>query len=874
VTSVNGTDAAGDTVLAAASITTAAAQSITGTASTPENLSGMILSVLQNPPSPVPGGLNPNWPYTVTEAAFGSGYGTAPDQMTWTPLGTRLRDWSEESGMQFELAALESSQGQLELDNFDGALSPANPGSPWYPNVVPGTPVRFRMVTPAANRWYVWQRNVERWPQQWDAELRGVSNTVITDQWSVINRELPTPYRADLLADAPGWWWPCDDPAVLSPVSLVNAAPPSAAPLAIRTAPGGLAAAISVGFGGGSGSGTFEFSAVQAFAADSGFMYGDPDSAAWSQTGCGTVSTGRYLQCQDAGFPPLSGGVTIEAWRNYTWLQTAPPNANIAFGPQGQPTGELYIWDITSGGPGGTSLAHLSLDSSGHLRITAGGSATTVYSGSDLRNTTWFGVTVTLTTTRWECWLNGGITAHASGSVSVGSSWDTLTLNANSDGTAGIGNPMIAHNAVFGSVLPAPRVISHYVAAYTAFGQLPQPSGLTGQFLPTHSHAPDGNQYTGIFFQPPAPFQFNNSTLAAYVTAAGGGDESAVVLPEFWDWCQSVGSGSGAAGDFAWLTATGPAAPGYNWYTSSGSGDEKLAGSTVANSLFVNSYGSGAAAPAAATPGGDTVQNRVERLLASGGVTSPARCIDAAGAAVVAALDTGGQAAGAALGSVVSSDSGLLFMNSLSNLMYFSRPRLAAMPIRWQLGDSIGAGQIPFQFAGGDDAGLDTDPQRVMNVIQVTQFDVTGAQGTGAAAGSAETSGVLVFAPDAARHAGIVASQAQNGPVEAKTTSYLQSQALIQSQANWLFDEFGRARQRITNLTVRAEAASGICPAAWLFVLGANVGDVFSASFTPPGQPAFTGTWRISKIVRRRISFDQGEASISVIGDVYTSEWS
>jgi hypothetical protein len=586
------------------------------------------------------------------------------------------------------------------------------------------------------------------------------------------------------------------------------------------------------------------------------------------------VSTGRYLQCQDAGFPPLSGGVTIEAWRNYTWLQTAPPNANIAFGPQGQPTGELYIWDITSGGPGGTSLAHLSLDSSGHLRITAGGSATTVYSGSDLRNTTWFGVTVTLTTTRWECWLNGGITAHASGSVSVGSSWDTLTLNANSDGTAGIGNPMIAHNAVFGSVLPAPRVISHYVAAYTAFGQLPQPSGLTGQFLPTHSHAPDGNQYTGIFFQPPAPFQFNNSTLAAYVTAAGGGDESAVVLPEFWDWCQSVGSGAGASGDYAWLTATGPAAPGYNWYTSSGSGDEKLAASTVANTLYVNSYGSGAAPPAAGTPGGDTVQNRVERLLASGGVTSPARCIDAASAAVVAALDTGGQATGAALGSIASSDSGLMFMNSLGSLVYFSRPRLAAMPIRWQLGPNIGAGQIPYQFAGGDDAGLDTDPQRVVNVIQVTQFDVTGAQGTGAAAGSAETSGALVFAPDAARHAGIVASQAQNGPMESKTTSYLQSQALIQSQANWLFDEFGRARQRITNLTVRAEAASGICPAAWLFVIGANVGDVFSASFTPPGQPAFTGTWRISKITRRRISFDQGEASISVIGDVYTSEWS
>jgi len=883
VTAANGVDHSGDAVLAAASITTASAQSISGTASSSENLSGMILSVLQHAPSPVPGGINPNWPYLLFEAAFGSGYGTPADQMTWVNLqsianGMRLRDWSESTGIQYELSALESSEGTLELDNPDGFLSPANPASPWYPSVVPGTPVRIRAVTPAASRWYVIQRNVERWPQQWDEQLRGVANTVINDQWSVINRELPTPYRAEVVADAPYAWWPADDPAVLAPVKLVNAAPGNSAPLQILTAPGGLSASISVGIAGDGGSITFDFSAVQAFAADSGWMYGDPDSSAWSQTGCGTVSTGRYLQCQDANFPPLSGGITIEAWRNYTWLQTAPPNPNFSHGPQGQPTGEIYIWDITSGGPGGTSLAHLSLDTSGHLRITVGGSSTTVYSGSDLRNATWFGVTVTLTTTKWECWLNGGIAAHASGSVSAGSAWDTFTINGNSNGTAGIGNPEVSHNAVYPVVLPAPRVMAHFTAAYTAFGQMPQPSSLTGQFIPTLSYAPDGNSHTGTFFKPPTTIVGTNSTLAAYVTASGGGSESAVVLPEFWDWCQAVGSGQGSAGDYAWLTASGPAAPQYNWYTGSASGGEQLATTTLANTLFVNSYGSGAAPPAAATPGGDTVGNRLERILQAGGVTSPARCIDAASAAVVAAIDIGGQASGAALGNIVSSDSGLLFMNSAGNLVYFSRPTLAAMPVRWQLGGNIAAGQIPFEFApggaGGGDAGLDTDPQQVRNVIQVTQFDVTGAQGTGAASGSAETSGALVFAPDASRYAGVLASQQQNGPCEAKTTSYLQSQASIQSQANWLFDQFGTARQRVTNLTVRAEAASGICPAAWLFVLGANVGDVFTASFTPPGQPSFTGTWRISKITRRRISFADGEASISIIGDVYTTEWS
>ena len=875
VTATNGTDATGDTVLAAASITTASAQSIAGSASSSENLSGMILSVLQHAPSPVPGGINPNWPYLFFEAAFGSGYGTAPDAMTWTNLqtignGMRLRDWTESTGVQYELGALESSEGQLELDNPDGALSPGNSSSPWFPDVQPGTPVRIRAVTAAADRWYVIQRNVERWPQQWDEQLRGVANTVINDQWSVINKELPTPYRAEVLNDVPYAWWPCDDPATNNTTSLVNAAPGNSLPLQITIAPGGLASTVNVGTPGDGASYSFDFSAVQQFAQDSGWMYGDPDSAAWQQTGTGSAATGRYLQCTDANFPPLATGVTVEGWWNFTWAKTAPPNANFQFGPDGQPAANLVLWELNTGS---AAVATLFLDSSGHLRFTFGGSTTTVYSGADLRNVTWFGATVTMTATTWTAWLNGGVVAKVSGSGSATSAWSVFTANAVAAGTSGIGNPEVSHLAVYGTALPAPRVMAHFVSAYTAAGQLPQPSAPTLQFIPTQSPAPDGIMHTGTFFKPPTAIIGTNSTLSAIVTGTGGGLTSAPAIPSTWDWCQSTGSGAGSAGDYAWLQASGPAAPEYSWYTAAGSGNENLASTTVANSLFVNSYGSGADPPTVASPLGDTVGNRLERLLQAGGVTTPARCIDAASAAVVAGLDTGGQASGAALGAIVSSDSGLLFMNSAGNLMYFGRDRLAVMPVRWQLGDDVAGGQIPYQFTGGDDAGLDTDPQRVQNVIQVTQFDVTGAQSAGAAAGSAETSGPLVFAPDASRYAGVLASQEQNGPCEAKTTSYLQDQTLIQAQANWLFDEFGNARQRVTNLTVRAEASSGICPAAWLFVLGANVGDVFTASFTPPGQPSFTGTWRISKITRRRISFAEGEASVSVIGDVYTTEW-
>lgn len=877
VTASNGVDHTGDAALAVATITTNLAQVVNGTASTAENLSGMLISVLENAPSPVPTGpgANPDWTYLTVEAAFGSGYMTPADEMSWTNLqtfanGMRLLSWDESRGIQYELDALESTEGQSLLQNPDGWLSPFNPASPWYPNVVPGTPLRLRGVAPGENRWRVIQVNIERFPQTWDEMLRGQSNTVTTDLWSVINKELATCYRAEVQGE-PSLYaqWPCDDSSVNNPTVLVNAAPGNALPLQILTAPAGLASSVTVG--GGTGF-VFEFSAVQQFAQDGGWMYGDASAAAWSQTGTGTAATGRYLQCQDPAFPPLATGITIEAWRNYTWAKTAPPNQNLQFGPDGQPAAELYIWDVTTGGPGGTSLAHLSLDSSGHLRLTVGGSATTIYSSSDLRNATWFGVTVALTQTHWECWLNGGVVAHASGSASISSSaWDTYTVNANNNGTAGIGNPEVSHNNIYGTVLPAARVLAHFLAAYTAFGQLPQPGDGTIQFIPTQSPAPDGIMHTGTFFQPPTSFVGTNATLAVIPVASGGGINSAPP-PTTWDWCQAVGSGAGSAGDYGWLSTSGPAAPQYSWYTANGAGREQLQATSVANSLFVNSYGSGASPPVAASALGDTGQNRLERILQAAGVTTPARCIDPAGDAMVAELDTGGQAAGSNFTNVVNSLGGMAFMANDGNLSYLSRAHLAAQPTVWQLGPDIAAGQIPYQFEGGK-AGLDTDPQRCMNDIQLTQADVSGSGGSGGVgSGSGETHGGLVFSPDAARYPAIKASQKQNGYCQVRNTSYLQDTGLIQEQANWLSDMFVDPVQRIVQLTIEATAAAQICPQAWQFWWGASPGDVVQAFFTPPGAPAFSNLWRITKLTSRKLVFGrqgQTEASVTVICDFY-----
>jgi len=365
-----------------------------------------------------------------------------------------------------------------------------------------------------------------------------------------------------------------------------------------------------------------------------------------------------------------------------------------------------------------------------------------------------------------------------------------------------------------------------------------------------------------VFFRPPGD---GDSTLAAYVTGQAGALTSAPCSPEAWTYDDQATDG------FMWLTAAG-IAPEYAWWTAAGSGSELAAGSGPANYLYVDGYGSGAAVPAAASPLGDTVAERIERLLQAGGAVTPSRCIDPADAAVVAALDTGGQVSGSAVSAITQSDGGLLYVDNPGALCYWQRPHLAAQPVLWTLGPDIQAGMIPFT----KDTSFDTDPQRIINDIAITQYDVTAAQAAqeaGLSTGSAELRGGLVFAPDASRDAAILASQEQNGDSTLAFTSYLQSQPLIQAAANYLFDNYGQPSQRVTGITVDAAAMARTCPAAWQFVLGCNVGDVFYAVQAEPGQPAVAGTWRITRI-ERTISFAEGTAAATITGDLYIPyEW-
>ena len=98
--------------------------------------------------------------------------------------------------------------------------------------VTTGVPLRIRAAIGTlggvtANRWYVIQRNAEKWPQKIDAAYRRYIEATATDIWSTMAAPGPTPYRGEVIQDAPYAWWAMDDQPLaggVQPTVLRNSA--------------------------------------------------------------------------------------------------------------------------------------------------------------------------------------------------------------------------------------------------------------------------------------------------------------------------------------------------------------------------------------------------------------------------------------------------------------------------------------------------------------------------------------------------------------------------------------------------------------------------------------------------------------------------
>ena len=891
-TQTDGTDHTADNILTSAFLPNSTlAQSVSGTASS-SNLSGFMLAVYVAAASPIPAGHNPNWPYLFFEAAFGSGFNTPNSELTWTDISNRLWSYDETSGVQYQLGQLQSTNLELELDNFDAALSSLNTASPYYPNVKSGTPIRIRaaMGTIAgvtANRWYVIQRNAQQWPEEIDPSYRRFSSATGTDVWAVLSSTGPTPYRGEVYADSPYAWWPCDDqpgPGGVIPASLLNAAQGNDISLNITASPGGVTAGDTYTTTGvnatraNTNPSVPPSVATDTVGALSGWMYGDPQStpasalagneitaspgsAAWQQTGlAGTGGSNTwFLDVNDPGFPQLSGGVTVKGWFNVSSFGTATgfeSQSLSRYDLAGQPYSPITLLTLaTDSAP----VAILQLDISGHLNLityhTGTGTSHAIYASSDLRSGSWFSVDMLLTATTWTVNVNGGLTASASGSAAgMTSAWTWLIANGDLGSSGGSnlsaiqhgGNAAYSHITVFPQLLPAWRLLAQYCAAITGFGLLPAPestalSAVAEEFAGV-SYTPDGTLYQGSYgysgLGGVETYTFSAVTAAQAGAYTSGPSVRAV----------SAGLGVDNSGTFygnaVWVTWAG-LAPQFAVYTSAsaaaetaaavvnGPGDSFSSGygaSASGHGAWQTGGGTGASPPAGPSALGDTVAQRIERCLGYGNVTYPGRCIDPAPLLVQAGLDVGGQQCGQNVENLAQSDGGLLFIDSVGKLNYWERSHLAAQYSSpvWSIGPTTSAGRIPYDRT----IKWILDPQQAWNAIEIQPYSPSGAA-------------LPIITPSDA--AGVTASQTQYGAQPFGVNSYLQSTAEMQSQADWLFEFFGQPVRRAEQ--VKIDAATQ--PYAWELVLGISVGDVVTLEDWQIGGGGTVYTYRATEVKRR-----------------------
>jgi hypothetical protein len=749
-----------------------------------------------------------------------------------------------------------------------------------------GTPIRVRMALGTIagityNRWYTWTRNGLAWPEKRNKALRGYVPLTLTDVWSVVSAAGPTPYRGEIQQDSPYAWWPCDDQPLAGgvlPTSLRNAALGNTSVLNIVVSPNGTGPTNAYATDGTStvhapyfynvNSGV----AVPAVGQNQGWMPGDPQSspqsystsnpvtsnpgsAAWQTTGQAgnTGADGWFLSCNDPGFPPLSGGVTIEGWYNYLYFGTTTVFASAGNHVVAQqPDCPLTLWAATTNS---APVAILQLDTSGSLSlITYNGTTPTshsVYTATDLRDQSWHHYAVTLTTSTWTVCVDGGLTAKVSGSgVSMTSAWTWLIGNGDMGNTSGggttaniqhSGNVSISHLAVYPSQLPNWRVLARYCAAVTAFGVLPAPTGTSYSFVNRLASAlvttTDGQLVTAADAQyglNNVPFSFSAVVVAQAGSFTSGPSASAA--------SGSAGVNSPTIGYTACISWTG-LAPQFAVYTAASvnaetqasvvSGAEEDystgygAGATGYGVAHV-SGGSGASPPAAPSSLGDSVAQRIERILGYGLVTAPNRAVDATASLLVqAAADIGGQQTGGNLQNLIDSDNGLMTVDNNNTFCYKSRASLAADGVVWFIGMDTVAGMIPFD----DTVEWSSDPQRVWDAITVTPYSPDGAS-------LASLTPASAAAADAA--------QAQFGARPKQVTSYLQDAAKQQAQANWFQTTFGLLQRRASVIAIDAAAH----PQAWGLVAGANPGDIAQIYDSPLGQAATTGIYRISQYQR------------------------
>lgn len=426
-------------------------------------LSGVTFAIAANAAPPVQA--NPNLPALVIEAGFGAVPGD-PSQPppSWTDVTNRVMAKIGEAfltssmGRQYELSSPEAGELHLSVLNWDGAFTPGNADSPFYPDVVLGTPIRA--LAWWGGQWYHLGHGwTERWPQDWpDMPQFGLSKIIATDVISVMSSAtMVSALDADMLLDEPYVLLQASEQYFTYSNGL-NAAGVLDS-YSIAPAQGLLAANASRV---NQRAGTYvDGGAAQAATGQATYMLGDSD------TGFGTssISTAPTVSTSGPGIiyadpnlpsPQSPNGVSVQFWVVIGSTVSSPDLQPTVFTAYGPPSSYGTRPSLTAKVLNYTGSASL------QVTLASGATVSAPFNVSSSPQQ----IVLTLTASSLSIYVNGALATSASLQPADTTTWRAVSLGcpnfAWGTSAIGVGNFVAFDLAVYAFQIPYQRVVSNY----------------------------------------------------------------------------------------------------------------------------------------------------------------------------------------------------------------------------------------------------------------------------------------------------------------------------------------------------------------------------------------------------------------------------
>lgn len=404
----------------------------------------------------------------VAYASLGipGGYsGTPLDQVTWIDVSNRAitQDSIKVSrGIQYENQTFEAGTLSLTLANSDGAVTPGNVLSPFYPLIGDiDVRMRVRAITPHSLTPYavLFSGFTDDYSIEYHPETKyQYALVTCSDIWSRLTTQMVTAAQQEYFEDNPYALWPCNEAAGQPTAANIVVGTSNPGPLTVTISPSGLGTGVTQGFG----------------SSGLSLLVGDAGATGWQVQGLGTGLQGNgasltFFPANPRNLPSVVTGMTLHFWTSISGAGSINWNARIA----SCVSAVQVLWALTINNPTGANPGNVIFTV--FDKVTNAGTATTVLTGNNWTST--FFTSIAFTTTTWTVNMatvsaTGVISSfNFSGASNFNNAFDGFIFNGvNSEFGTGAGlcfGGTMQDMVLYPFVLPPPRVGAHFFVALT-----------------------------------------------------------------------------------------------------------------------------------------------------------------------------------------------------------------------------------------------------------------------------------------------------------------------------------------------------------------------------------------------------------------------